>query len=675
MLRKKSTLGNSSFHYRSIFTRLFFGIMTMVIGMMAITAFFISSQSEAMLNEKTKQQLQDASGAALQEVDSRVKTIVTALQSYASTYKNGKITNGQSFGIFSEIVTSNPTISELQVATNDGRFVTFPGSPLDSEYDPRKTDWYKGAFDKQTTYVSDVFQFSQTEFPKIAISIALRNEDEEPVGVVVAFVSVPKLSESIGKIKLGETGYAMIVDQTGKLVAHPDQNYALQRPGLYQLPVVQHVLSGQTGVQEMLMNGTNYFAAYRFDDSLRWGIIVVQSVLEVKQVVNRLQLTILAVSLIGLCALALLLYLFVRKIVQPIKEVQQKMAAFSEGDLFLTMHIKSNDEIRQLADSFNRMSGQIRTIIGKIQYVISDVKEVAQHVGKSSRHSHAMQTEVVAVTEKLSMEMDQQQVQIDTIHSIMESITNEMSEINDSMQTAVSKNQESREQSAKAALSIDHLKENMQKISEDMRASLHAMSSMKESMNDIREILDLISSISKRTKLLSFNARIEASRAGQAGLGFGIVADEIRQLSEQTEEATTRIQQALKAGEHRMANVSECLETTDHATVDGINTLHEAADIFTKTVQISEILTTQFESIGQLSEWIYGQSRTIQERVDSLALSATEVVSGTQQAVAANQESLSLSEQFLHDSERLTGIVEDLEQEIRFFRTIEKPSA
>ncbi|MFP3381514.1 PDC sensor domain-containing protein, partial [Bacillus sp. SIMBA_069] len=80
--------------------------------------------------------------------------------------------------IFSEIVTSNPTISELQVATNDGRFVTFPGSPLDNEYDPRKTDWYKGAFDKQTTYVSDVFQFSQTEFPKIAISIALRNEDD-----------------------------------------------------------------------------------------------------------------------------------------------------------------------------------------------------------------------------------------------------------------------------------------------------------------------------------------------------------------------------------------------------------------------------------------------------------------------------------------------------------------
>lgn len=675
MPRKKRSVGNSSFHHRSIFTRLFFGILAMVIGMMAIAAIFISQQSEATLNEKTMQQLQEASGSAREKVDSRVRTIVTALQSFASTYKNSKVTNSQTFGIFSDITASNPTISEMQVATNDGRFLTFPGSPLDSGYDPRKTDWYTGAYDSSTAFVSDVFQFSQTEFPKIAISLALRNEEEEPVGVVVAFVSVPKLSESISQIKLGNTGYAMIVDQTGKLVAHPDQTYALQRPSLEQLPIVQQVIAGQSGTDAARLNGMDYFAAYQYDSSLKWGIIVVQAVQEVKQEISRLQLTILVVSLIGLCALALLLYVFVRKIIHPLKEVQQKMTAFSEGDLFLTMQVRSNDEIRQLADSFNRMSEQIRTIIGKIQYVIADVKQVASHVGKSSRHSHAMQTEVVMVTEKLSLEMDQQQVQIETIHSIMEGITKEMSEINGSMQTAVRQNQESRDQSLKASSSMEQLKENMQKISEDMRASLDAMTSMKESMDDIREILELISSISKRTKLLSFNARIEASRAGHAGLGFGIVADEIRLLSEQTEEATTRIQQVLTSGEHRMAHVSECLETTDHATVDGVNTLHQATAIFTNTVQISETLTKQFESIRKLSEWIYQQSQLIQERVDNLAYSATEVVSGTQQAVAANQESLSLSEQFLHDSERLTVIVEDLEQEIRFFRTVEKPSA
>ncbi|WP_429844994.1 methyl-accepting chemotaxis protein [Brevibacillus sp. FIR094] len=668
--------GHSSFHYRSIFTRLFAGIMGMVVCMMAIAAFFISYQSEATLNEKTKQQLHEASGAALQKVHSRVYDIVTALQSFASTYKNSKVTNNQIFGIFTDMSASNPTISELQIVTTDGRYLTFPGSPLDSSYDPRKMDWYEGALNQpqQGVFVSDVFQFSETEFPKIAVSLPLRNEDEEPVGVVVAFVSVPKLSESIGQIKLGETGYAMIVDQQGKLVAHPDQSYALQRPLLSELAIVQNVIAGQSGYEPSRINGVDSFAAYQFDPSLKWGVIVAQSVSEVKKEVRRLQLTILAVSLVGLAALALMLYVYVRRIIKPIKEAQQKMSAFSEGDLLQTMHVQSNDEIRQLADSFNRMSEQIRTIIGKIQYVISDVKQVADHVGKGSRHSHAMQSEVVSVTERLAQEMDNQQEQIDDIHATMADITQEMSRITDSMEQAIVQSQESRQQNAKAATSIDLLKENMHSISEDMKASMHAMSSMRESMSDINEMLGLISAISKRTKLLSFNARIEASRAGQAGIGFSVVADEIRLLSDQTEEASARIQKVIESGEERMEHVAACLQTTDHATVNGIQTLHQAASIFHNTIQLSEALTAQFESIRMLTGTISTQSQAISQRVDNLSASAHQVVSGTQQAVAANQESLSLSEQFLDDSLRLADIVEDLEQAIKFFKAEDSPS-
>ncbi|RAT99288.1 methyl-accepting chemotaxis protein [Brevibacillus sp. Leaf182] len=666
----KKIWGHSSFHYRSIFTRLFAGIMGMVVCMMAIAAFFISYQSQATLNEKTKQQLHDASGAALQNVHSRVYDIVTALQSFASTYKNSTVTNSQIFGIFTDMTINNPTISELQIVTTDGRYLTFPGSPLDSSYDPRKTDWYEGALNQTQhgAFVSDVFQFSETEFPKIAVSLPLRNEEEEPVGVVVAFVSVPKLSESIGQIKLGETGYAMIVDHQGKLVAHPDQSYALQRPLLTELPVVQNVIAGQSGYEPSKINGIDSFAAYQFEPSLKWGVIVVQSVSEVKQEVRRLQLTILAVSLVGLVALALMLYVYVRKIINPIKEAQQKMTSFSEGDLLQTMQVQSNDEIRQLADSFNRMSEQIRTIIGKIQYVISDVKQVADHVGKGSRHSHAMQTEVVSVTERLAQEMDNQQEQIEEINLTMNEITQEMSRITSSMEEAILQSQESREQNAMAAASMNTLKQNMHSISEDMKASMQAMSSMRESMGDINEMLGLISAISKRTKLLSFNARIEASRAGQAGIGFSVVADEIRLLSDQTEEASARIQQVIASGEERMEHVAACLETTDHATVNGIQTLHQAASIFNNTVQLSEALTTQFETIRALTGTISAQSQVISQRVDNLSVSAQQVVSGTQQAVAANQESLSLSEQFLDDSLRLTEIVEDLEQTIQFFR-------
>lgn len=668
MPRKKSK-GHASVYHSSIFTRLFFGIMSMVVAMMACSALFISNQSEAMLNEKTNQLLCDAARSAMEQASSRVHSIETALQSFGSTYKNAAPSNGQIFGILSDLAAANPTISEIQVATTDGRYLTFPGSPLAADYDPRKTDWFTGALEKQGPFISDVFQFSQTEFPKLAVALPLQSEDEKTVGVIVAFVSVPKLSEFIGQLKVGETGYAMIVDRQGKLVAHPDKTYALKRPMMDQLGIVQHAIAGQSGYDHVKLGGADYYGAYTFDPALRWSMIVVQSVSEVKREVRALQFTILAVSLVGLGALAALLYAFVRKIMNPVKEVQQKMSAFSQGDLSLSMQVKTNDELRQLADSFNSMSGQMRSIIGKIQSVIAEVRQVANHVDNGARHSHATQTEVVAVSERLAQEMDHQQEQIQGIHTIMAEIAQQLEQITTSMDTAGEHNRESRKQSAMAAASIESLQANMQKISDDMRASLEAMSTMKESMGDIRGILVLISEISKRTKLLSFNARIEASRAGQAGLGFGIVADEIRLLSEQTEEATARIQEVVVSGEQRLVHVADCLEETDQATVAGIHTLRRAADIFRQTVQISETLTDQFASIQQLAGSIREQSQSIQERVDSLSSSAQEVVYGTLKAVAANQESLSLSEQFLHDSELLTGIVEDLEQEIRFFRT------
>jgi len=666
-----------SIHSGTIFTRLFFGILAMVVGMMVTAGFFISNQTEAMLEEKTQQQLTQVSLTTLTEASHRVKAIVATLQSFASAYETGKVTNSQVFDIFADLAAQHPTISEIQLATEDGRYITFPSSPIDT-YDPRKTEWYSQALALQDhpAYISDVFQFSQTEFPKIAVSLPVASEDAKTAGVVVAFVSVPKLSEFIGGIQIGRSGYAMIVDQHGKLVAHPNANYALSRPSLEQLPVVAQVMAGNKGIEAVHLEEADYLAAYQYDPWLRWGIIVLQGVAELEQEIHRLQWTILTISLIGLAALSVLLYGYVRKIVTPIKEAQQKMTAFSEGNLSLVMHVQTRDELRQLADGFNRMSGQLSGIIRKIQHVISDVKQVAIHVESGSQRSHELQNGVTHVTERLSHEMDAQHQQIADIHDHVDSITQEMNRITTLLQNAVEQNQKSSQQTASASYSIQQLQSKMKNISEDMRTSLQAASAMKESMSDIHDISSIIMDISKRTKLLSLNARIEASRAGEAGLGFGVVADEIGQLSAQTESATSRIQQVIAAGEQRMEHVSRSMQTTDTATLEAIHTLSQATDTFVQTVQLGDTFTAQFAAIQQLSNSIRQHSQFILERVNTLSASAVEVLDGMQQAVASNQESLSYSQQFLHDAAKLTYVVEDLEQEIRFFQTnTEKPSA
>ncbi len=650
----------------SILKKLIIGISSIVLVIMAITAVAIGYQAEMTLDQKAKTQLLQASNASLQEVDSRVDEIISILATYAAIATHSTLSAGQTFDIFTDIVNNNQTISELQLATPDGRYLTYPGSPVDSNYKPEETDWYKGAVAGKQPFITDVFQYSRTEFPKVAISLPIYTEADELKGVVVAFVSVPKLSEFVEKIHIGKTGYVFLVDRKGGLLAHPDKTYALSRPTLNN-PVVRAVTQGQSGVGTLTEGSTTYLAAYVYDPKLRWGIAVAQSEAEVKQDVYKLQSIIGIVLIISLLILSLGLFFFVRRMVQPIKEVQFKMEKFRDGDLSQTIVVKTNDEIRQLAESFNLMSHKLSHIILRISSVIQNVKMISNTVSNNSVHSYQMQMEIVSITDNLAAEIDEQKAQISHIFTTVDRITAEIGTINDNIEAASRFSDRAREQTLHAADAVNLLQTDMGQIVEDMKQSQIAFQELSQSIAEVSDILAWIMEISKRTKLLSLNARIEASRAGQHGLGFGVVADEIRALSEQTEEATGKIGTVLHHLQQKLHTVAQRMSQTDKTSMEGIQTLDSTIHIFGQIVDMIEGLTQRFKEIGTLSYSINNRSLNIKQDVDQLSRSSEQVMVGFQEAVASTQESASISQQFTNSSASLFELVEGLEREIQYF--------
>ncbi|WP_139491955.1 methyl-accepting chemotaxis protein [Brevibacillus dissolubilis] len=652
----------------SILHKLLLGISAIVLFTMATTGLVIGYQAQQTLEQKARDRLAEASQTSQNTITLQVQNIITSLSTYASTAHYAKISQGQAFDIFTELVQNNPNISEVQFATPDGRTISYPGSPTDSSYDPRETVWYNGAIAEDGAYVSEVFQFSETEFPKFAISHPIYDEKDEISGIIVAFVSVPKLSEFVQTMKIGQTGYVFLVDRQGKLIAHPNQKLALARADMSHLPVVQEIVKGNSGNGAFDENGQSYLSSYVYNTKLGWGIIVAQSGAEIEQDVHSIQFSILIISMISLALIAVALFFYVRKIITPVREVQTKMEQLSTGNLTQTIEINTNDETQQLAASFNTMTTRFQHIISKISTVTSDVQQIAEKVTYGSEQTNQMQRGVVTTMNMLANEMEQQKLQMTDILTTIDEITKEIDTIHETIQTASIYSEQARLQGTEANTAIACLHADMTQITNDMSNSQAAFDELNQSMREVSGILTWINDISKKTKLLSLNARIEASRAGQAGLGFSVVADEIRGLSDQTEEATAKIESVLSAVHAKLQIVAAHLCKTDKAALNGIQRLGSSSALVSEVVSMIAELHTRFITISDNANQIKQQNHTIREDINHLSISYLNVVAGTQQAAASTQESSGILEEFQVESQRLIELVEGLEQEVSYFQ-------
>ncbi|WP_019122510.1 methyl-accepting chemotaxis protein [Brevibacillus massiliensis] len=653
----------------TILRKLLIGISLLFLATMTATGIIINLQANSLLTDQATELLRQTTQATRQAIDEKARNIVSTLLTFAAVSKASELNGSQTFDIFAEIAANEPTITGLQLATPDGRYFSYPGSPTDSSYDPRQTDWYQGAVKAKGPYISDVFQYSPTEFPKIAISLPLLDEAGSADGVVVAFASVYQLSDLVDSIRLGESGYAFLVDHQGNLLAHPDKRLALTRPSMRENPVVQQVIGGNSGIGSFAGENARYVSAYLYDSELRWGIVVAQTESEIRQNAAKIKKIISSITIISLVAIIVALYFYVRRIVQPIKEVQAKMTRFGEGDLTQTIQLSTNDETQLLGSSFNLMTETLRQIIMKISQVTSGVKEIAGRVSSGSEHSKVLQADVAKQMEVLAAEMEEENRQVQQMQAAVDQIAAELETIHAEMDVASLRSDEVRQQARQAAQTVDALQADAGNIIEDMQSSHRAFAELQESVEDILKILVWIRDISKRTKLLSLNARIEASRAGQAGLGFGVVADEIHQLSVQTETATRDISELLQQASDKLEAVESHLMKTDGTAQNSMKTLGATAGIFRNITEQIASVNEHFSAVHHSAAAIKKRSQALQTGIRQLSASVHHVVAGMQQAVAGAQESAGISEAFFAQSEELIRLVDGLGREVDYFRT------
>ncbi|AVI87036.1 methyl-accepting chemotaxis protein [Pseudomonas syringae pv. tomato] len=326
-------------------------------------------------------------------------------------------------------------------------------------------------------------------------------------------------------------------------------------------------------------------------------------------------------------ALALLIsilaaWIITRQITTPLQETLEVVERVASGDLSRNLRVDRKDELGKLQSTIQRMTVSLRELVGGIRDGVTQIASAAE--------------ELSAVTEQTSAGVNSQKVETDQVATAMHEMTATVQEVarnaEEASEAAVAADQQARdgERVVKEAI------EQIERLASAVGNSSEAMGALKQESEKIGSVLDVIKSVAQQTNLLALNAAIEAARAGEAGRGFAVVADEVRSLAQRTQKSTEEIEAliaSLQSGTHQAATVMDSSRELSASSVELTRRAGGSLENITKTVSAIQSMNQQIAAAAE-------QQSATAEEINRSIINVRDV---SEQTSAASEETAASS--------------------------------
>lgn len=337
--------------------------------------------------------------------------------------------------------------------------------------------------------------------------------------------------------------------------------------------------------------------------------------------------------------IALTWLILIQPHIKTINKVAGMVKNISEGEGDLTMRVKveSRDEIGELANQFN-------AFIEKIHAIISMVKSTTVEVNSSSRQISAAIEEQAAIT-------SQQSSAVTEITSTMEELSTTSTQIADNAESVVQISNEALDSSKKGTEAIEEINEKMNAISQDNQHNIEQIVELGRKSKEITTVMEIINNIADQTKLIAFNAAIEASSAGEAGKRFGVVAVEIRRLADNVMESTDEIHSKIE-------DIQEAVNRLVITSEKGSKRVEEGMELAAQTVDVLNNILAGAQSTTDSSKQISFSSQQQKSASKQVVTSLKEITEGSRQISASIKQTSTTTSNLTRLSNDLKGLIE-----------------
>ncbi len=336
----------------------------------------------------------------------------------------------------------------------------------------------------------------------------------------------------------------------------------------------------------------------------------------------------------------LLAILLTRSIVRPLNAAVKVAEDVANSDLSKTVLIDGNDEVTRLQQALNTMQGNLRSTVQQISGSATQLASAAE--------------ELNAVTEEGSRRLQQQNNEIDMAATAVNEMTAAVEEVATNAVSTSEASQQSTAAAQQGQMRVSETVNAITQMNQDVAATSEQVRQLAGQTRDIGKVLEVIRAIAEQTNLLALNAAIEAARAGEAGRGFAVVADEVRALAHRTQKSTQEIETMVSGIQHGSSQAVSSMENSSNRAQGSLDVARSAGDA------LGEIT----RSIGEISE----RNLVIASAAEEQAQVAREVDRNLMNIRDLSMQTSAGAQQTTASSQELSRLALDLSQMVNRFR-------
>lgn len=562
--------------------------------------------------------------------------------------------------------------------------------------------WFIQVMDLQKPFVSKSYYSVNTGMPCASIFFPMYKQ-ENLIGVFAADLKLDYLQSMIHEYS--NTQYkeiSFVIDGEGIVVAHPDSiqieeqyNYKtltktiskkdangqvvtdangniITEEQKFEISekfqnVIQLVMAGNSGVEEVSVNGKSYYISYvpipLKGESDSWSVLTMQEKSAAIAVVNRVVILLVIIVFVFIMAAVAVITVLARKLTRPIIALNQLAKDATEGNFSIQADESNKNELGMLSKSFNSMIAKISGVLNRLTAFSAEVVQSSGHLDDIERNIGIINESV----HKISKGTEEQKQDAKQVLLYTNDMIKKFERLMEQGQRLMDEAKHSIESGKSGIQNVEELTRCNQITIEKMENSYKTIINLEEQSKKVFEIVNTINDISSKTKMLSLNAGIEAARSGEQGRGFSVVAKSIGDLASDSATATLNIEQIIQEFCAEIENMVKDMMQMKEDISNQSEAVTEVGHIFTGFEEMNGRIADSVTEMEHMIQEMYQINNSIAKAVDRIS----DISKNTAQLT--EKSSLSLQEQYNGISvvaervKNLSAVSAHMEEEMTMF--------